>query len=270
MMSWIQTIAATLLLAAIPPLDTSQEVRLESAQDGATTVNEAAFYALLENAEQWPSGETAGAIVPDFHAMRDDPAGHRGQLTLIEGRALGMLPEHGWARSGWEQVRGVILRIDDGADDYKPTADEMVIVYLVDPPDAVRYNQPVRLVARFHKIVRYAPREGEGSRPYLSFVGREVAWMGERPATGISMGFAVMLLVLIIIGMILLFWRIWLLNRSSAQAKRTTAYLAEKRRLRQQEDVDELDEVVEQSYLPEDPVDALDTLKRRHREEDQD
>ena len=46
--------AAPLLLAAgIPRLDESQRVRLETADQGSQTVDEAAFYALLENAPFW-------------------------------------------------------------------------------------------------------------------------------------------------------------------------------------------------------------------------
>lgn len=270
------------LLTAIPPLDDSQTARLEAAADGTGTVDEAAFYALLENAREWPESAAAGAMVPDYTAIRDDPEAHRGQLFLLEGRVQYMLPETRWSRSGWEQVRGLVIRIDDRPDGEHAAVEDLVIVHLIDPPTLtaslhgdvpIEFNQPVRVVARFHKTVNYPRRRGEGDAAYLNFVGQEVAWMGEREGSGPGAGFAFLLLALALIGLVFLIFRVRNFNRVSLERHRTAEYLAEKRARRQQEAQGhadgEADHEEVEPPLPEDPIEALEALKRQHREEDE-
>lgn len=266
--SALPTLALLAFFAAIPPLNDSQQTRLETADDGARTVDEAAFYALLENAEQWPQDVAAGAIVPDFQAIRDDPAAHRGQLFLIEGRTIALLPEHDWSRSGWGSVRGLAIRID--SDDDPPVADDIIIVHLIDPPDEVSPGQPIRLVARFHKVVRYERLRNEGRAPYLNFVGRGVLSLGRPQSSGNGVVLTVLLLVFAFLGIVFLIWRVRAFKRDAQKPTRTAVYMAEKRQRRAVEQPPEdIDQAIEESNLPDDPADALDAMNRRRENPDE-
>lgn len=276
-------LAMMTLLATIPPLDESQRARLESAADRSSTVDEAAFYALLENARDWPEGREAGARVPDYQQMREDPDAWRGELVLIEGRLQSLFPERRWSRSGWEAVRALVLRVDDEPNDVEPTFEDLVIVHLVNPPELtptqhsgvfLEHNYPVRLVARFHKIVHYdRPRaEGAGEAPYLSFVGNGVSWMGQPEDNDRGMMLAMALLGGLLIALLFLLWRIRAFStRDRNQPSKMEIYLAEKRARRAAvesggDDEEDIDEIVERSNTPDDPADALEYLKRRRRE----
>jgi hypothetical protein len=263
------------------PLTESQLVRLETADDGSATVDEAGLYALLENAADWSTTE-AGAVVPSYDAIRRDPQAWRGTRCLIEGTAYRVLrPKLG--RSGWEKVQGVVVRIDHSRAD--PVAQDFVIVYLTDPPawswPNTRYERegipfrepaPVRLVARFLKTTTDVTQGSKGRPPeekmYLAFVGRSAAFSAVAPAgrRGPVPGLP-LLAVLAVAALVFLIWRLKSLGQGVNRRSRLRDYL-EQRQERRVARGEEEPAVGDEEELPGNPAEALDTLADKRRVED--
>lgn len=267
------------LLVAAAPLTDSQQARLDNADDASATVDEAAFYALLENASEWSPGE-AGATIPDYGDMQRNPADWRGRLCLIEGVLLSRLPEQKLARGGWEQVRGIVIQVAGFDKPRKQIGPEdMVIVYLTDPPALnppkiqldpnmlAETGSKIRMVARFFKVLNEKNTRNE-SRLYLTFVGKSVAKL-EREASSSSQYLPLILAAFIIIGGYAL---IRILRKGKglfAAPNQLAEHIARKRAEREAQGASEIEPEEENLDLPENPVDALDTLATKHRENDQ-
>lgn len=269
---------ACLSLAASPPdphpLDAGQFARLETADDGSATVEEAALYALLENAAEATESQ-AGAVVPNYNLIRRDPAAWRGTRCLIEGTiALVMHPD--LSREGWEKVEGVVVRVDHSRE--PPVAEDFVIVFVTDPPRWTWWNRDaglpqeqgtrVRLVGRFYKIAELATRGSADREPdkrsYLTFVARslgDVQSAAAQPAVTLR---NLPLFLLIAVAAAYLFWRLRAFGRRSTNSQ-VSEYV---QRRRQQRAVSNTDTPEAQSDLPDNPLDALDALAEKHASEE--
>jgi hypothetical protein len=188
------------LLAAASPLTDSQKARLDGATDGSGTIDDAALYALLENARESPPGE-AGAVVPDYEAIARDPDEWRGRLCLIEGSLELAFGDPKLARPGWDQARALMLR---------PAAGSPIYVFLVEPPMLTpgrliverpdEFGAKVRVAARFHKLLEEIARDGS-MRRYPVFVGRKVTLLetaGPAVTGGGSLATTIVLIFLVV------------------------------------------------------------------------
>ncbi|MBI1369815.1 MAG: hypothetical protein GC162_14310 [Planctomycetes bacterium] len=269
--------AAAVLMGAAPLTD-SQKTRLDTAADGSATVDEAALYALLENAAT-SDGSEAGATIPDYAQMMDSPAEWRGKLCLIEGVLLAEEPRAELSREGWDKVRSLIVQVRGF--DKKPgdlTAEDMAIVYLTDPPDlhapVLQLNRnmlaetgsKVRVAARFYKVLNEKNIKGEG-RLYLTFVGKKLAVMNAAERSYSPY------LIAVVIGAMAMFlgWMLVRLFRRGRDALLTPPQRWEEYRQKKEEarkaaasaSADEADAEPE-IELPENPADALDVLAQHH------
>lgn len=279
-MRYLLFIPLLALLLGAAPLTESQQTRLETADDASATVDEAAFYALLENAAKWESGE-AGATIPDYADILQNPAEWRGKLCLIEGVLLSRLPEQKFARSGWEHVRGLVIQIA-GFD--KPrkqiSPDDMIIVYLTDPPELhapkialdpnmlAETGSNIRLAARFFKVVTEKNTRDE-SRLYLTFVGQHVAKL-ERNASSSSHFVPLIIAAFALLAGYFIFRILRKGKGMLATSNQLAEHIAKKRAEREARDEGEIEPEDEDIDLPENPVDALDTLANKHREREND
>ncbi len=235
-MSWVGVILG-IALAAIEPLTNDQRVRLATAFDGRDH-QEAAFVALVENVRLWTPGVDDAPIRlrPNLTAMLGDPEAYRGSLCQIAGRVQQQTP----LSALYEGVTEWFIRDESG----RP-----ILVYVVghegDP--TIGDGQAVVIHARFYKRVDDIARDGV-SRSYPAFVGA----LPSRPvATDAALGG---LLVVVIPVVVLLV--IFLLLMLYVRRNRT------ERRLRRPV-IGERPEVDESPALPDDPIDALDEMRRR-------
>lgn len=243
-------------LLAVPPLTQGEQSQLEAASDYAL-LDEAALYPLLNNAMAWEMGDESGAAIPHYAPIRQMPANHRGLLYLIEGklarrRSMGQL-----ARPGpWDgKLEQWVVR-------WGKTADEVAVVYLVDPPQTVRPNRNVRLVARFYKIWQHSDTQGEPSN-FLTFVGRSTS-MIRRDNGGQSISTSVLFVIVLALLAGYFFLRSKVLRRGTISSRHLSIT---RRRQHSEERRGESEEEESNDLLPEDPGDALAELERR-REQD--
>ena len=246
---------ATLL--AVPPLTQGERGQLEAALDYAFLLDEAALYPLLKNAMAWEVGDESGAAIPQYAPIRQMPASHRGLLYLIEGKLARRQPVGKLARSGpWDG------KLEQWVIQWGKTADEVAVVYLVAPPQTVRLNRNVRLVARFYKIWQYHDTQGEPSN-FLAFVGRSTS-MVRQDNGGQSISTSVLFVIVLALLVVYFVLRSKVLRRgriSSTHSPITRRWQhREDRRVESEEDESG-------DLLPKDPGDALAELGRR-REQD--
>ncbi len=238
-------------------LTESQKQRLMNARDRSTTVDEPAFFALLENARQALT-EQEKELTQMLKGMRENPSQWRGAELVITGTLdhaeVEPVPLQ---QSGWEKVRLWYVRLPNG---------EPAMVYLTDPPDIGKlfgvikgWKRPVKIPVRFYKLLTRAGRDGT-TRDYLVFVGKgdspyveEAAatpWQAYFISAAALGGFAFYML-----------WRIRRMRRPVAERPSIADRLTEIRdkragRLGEGEDED-VDETIE---LPADPAAALEAL----------
>jgi len=185
-MSFFSAITICVALHAVPPLSDDQRVQLTTAGDFSPRFDEAALYPLLQNASLWQLGDETGAMIPDYPDLLTNPGDHRGRLFLIEGLFAGV-PEGESLKIGpltrpgpWDDKLkwwGIVVDQD---------RDDVVIVYLLDPPAPPRAGAKVRLVARFYKPWNDFDRQ-QPPQPtsYLTFVGQSVTILaGSTDASG--------------------------------------------------------------------------------------
>lgn len=160
-----------LLCQSVVPLSPAQHVQLNSATDFTGRFDEAALYPLLHNAWEWQDQREAGAVVPDYGAMRQAPNDYRGHLCLIEGLFAGV-PKGGslkvapLSRAGpWDD------RLEQWGIVVDQEKDRVAVVYLVSPPPPPAAGTPVRLVARFYKVLADTDLRGQPT-DFLTFVGK--------------------------------------------------------------------------------------------------
>ncbi len=235
-MSWAGVILG-IALAAIEPLTDDQRVRLATAFDGRDH-QEAAFVALVENVVLWTPGvgDSPIRMQPDLTAMLGDPESYRGSLCQIAGRVQQQTP----LSALYEGVTEWFVRDESG----RP-----ILVYVVghegDP--TIGDGQAVVLHARFYKRVDDIARDGV-SRSYPAFVG---AWPRRPVAADAALG-GVLVVVVPIAVLLVIFLLLMLYVRRNRTERRVGRPV-----------VGERHEVDESPALPDDPVDALNEMRRR-------
>lgn len=268
----------TLSLPAATPLTESQRIRLGTADDASPTVDEAAFYALLENVADAPLTK-AGSVIPDYAALRKTPADHRGDVVYIEARFITAHEPLELSREGFDGVRAFVVQIANLDKQFAElTADDMALVYLTDPPalsePQLRMNQymydqtgaTVTLPARFYKVVAEPTREGK-TKTFLAFVGHTAEFTGVEtgrmdPAVRNTILFAVGIAALLLYW----FWRVATIRRRrSGKATQVEQYrLRRAERQRERDTEDDEAEYDEPDDLPDDPIAAMQALKDKH------
>lgn len=260
----------TAVLAAAPPLTAPQQQQLATAHDQQADTDEGALYPLLENALTWPDHVEAGATIPDYAAIEQDPAAHRGQLFFIQGKLRRTKPIGKLALPGpWEG------RLSEWAIQYGSEAEQMLIVNLVDPPEPPRDGSEVKLAARFYKLWPTTNKFGS-PKVFLVFVGKDAQVLGVKPSVGGSAAVKslVLVLVLVVFG---LFWIIRRTPKMSLNPKPTQRQMLRRQAMEQRESQRELamnvsagkqvdDEPFDSADapLPADPAQALAQLQDRH------
>lgn len=257
----------TAMLATAPPLTAPQQQQLSTAHDQHADTDEAAIYPLLENALTWPDHVEAGATIPDYKAIQEDPATYRGQLFFIQGKLRRVKSIGRLALPGpWEGS------LSEWAIQYGEDADQMLIVNLVNPPASPRDGTQVKLAARFYKRWPTTNKFGQ-PKTFLVFVGKDAEVLGIKPAIGGSAAIKslVLVLVLVVFG---LFWIIrrtpkMSFNPNPTQRQLLRRQAREQRELesnppaapQQADDAFEPDDVT----LPTDSAQALSTLNELHK-----
>lgn len=250
-------IAITAAITAIAPLTGPQRTQLATATDHTAQIDEAALYPLLNNALTWEPGDEAGATIPDYNALRADPAAHRGALFLIEGDFAGgpQIKIGPLSRRGlWDDSLEQWVIVTDRA------ADEVAVVYLTDPPPQPLAGTPIRVVARFYKILDDFDRSNPPKpTQYLTFIGRSVSDATTTAAsTSNTSTTAPVLLVFMLAGA-------WYLARKKLKATRlATANLGKRSR---RSSTDNAPFTTHETNVPKDPVAALSALAA-HRDDD--
>jgi hypothetical protein len=265
----------------IVPLSPSEATRLETTTQRSLTVDEAAFYALLENAAKWPEKATpqsAGdeeVVFAPFGKIKAEPQNWQGRLVMIEGKLEAVLPPRRLSRQGWERVEGLIIR---------PEGAQPIIVYLTHPPLLERDHEgsqyvsqrgaQVKLVARFFKLVEHPNRNDEPTL-YPVFVGRDASGI-EADTSVVPQGFGIIPLAgLGIAGCIfLLYFRVRRMKRGQSATHLTLAEYKrqrlERRKLREASEGGDDDSSAQDEApidLPKDPAQALNALTQRHDDE---
>ena len=181
---WLLILSLVLSLpaAGLPPLTDAQREQLATA-DESQKPDQPALYALLPNVLEWDRSEAArgyvpGAAVPDFEALWTDPQTERGELFVIEGtyagrqRSMQLLRPGPWGEALTEW--GVVVGGRHGGGGVASGAEQVVIVYLVDPSGQIEpppAGAKVRLAARFYSL--WSDQDAQGhAQVYPVFVGR--------------------------------------------------------------------------------------------------
>lgn len=247
------------VLAVVPALLPQQQTQLATATDFTDRFDEAALYPLLHNAVQWRAGDEAGAMVPDYGQLLASPQSGRGQLFLIEGQFNGQ-PRliSNLSRPGpWDGKlqQWVVLLSRDPKD--------VAVVYLVDPPravaDAPRPGTPVRLVARFFKVLRDRNLDGQ-TTDFLIFVGKTATLSQGAAGSGPSAptGRPILLAVVAAAGLWFIFRKMIRIQPTRAQERHKRLSKPASRRVVKESSVEA------SLPLPSDPAEALSVLEAEH------
>lgn len=208
---------------------------------------------LLDHASQWEGDLEPGSTVPDYDAIRSDPAAARGERFLLEGTLETLGPPHLFESSTdpYDGIRPWHVRTERGG---------VVIVYLTDPPAlevrreeqdhqiTAQRGRSVRVVARFFKLVRQTSVGGD-AQSYPVFVGRS-AEFGGKPGPAGGWGTVTPVVVLLVV---LLFGAYFVIRLALSRSGRR-AY-ANRGSGGSGEVVDN------RTDLPDDPAKALDALE---------
>lgn len=259
----MHTLLAGLLalqLLAVPPLSHEQQAQLETAKDNIASLDEGALYPLLLNAMDWPPGDEAGAMVPDYQAILENPADARGRLYLVEGAFYRARSVRNLARPGpWDPMLQEWSISPDGK------GEQFVVVYMVhgQPENELpRIRQQVRLAGRFYKVWLSKDYNQE-LKPYLVFVGQSARII--RP-TGGSAGLGsnmpsptwIAVFVLAVSFAVVSLWR-FLNNRELARERRSRLEPIPEPEPQAVEEEDN------EPPLPDDPVKAMEEMERRRK-----
>jgi hypothetical protein len=168
-MSGLALMLTAVLAAGFPPLADSQQRQLAAAVDGSRAWDRGPLYPLLDNAMRWQPGQLAGATVPDYAALRQNPGQHRGAVFLIEGdfvrrRRLPLSRSGPWG----DAVTEWAIRIGE-----EPDA-RYVIVFFADPDQTLPHptrGTAVRVAGRFYKLWASKTKVGQ-RKTWLTFVAR--------------------------------------------------------------------------------------------------
>ncbi len=235
-MSWSGVILG-ITLAAIEPLTDDQRVRLATAFDGRDH-QEAAFVALVENVRLWTPGvgDSPIRLQPNLTAMLGDPEAYRGSLCQITGRVQQQTP----LSALYKGVTEWFVRDESG---------RAILVYVVGHEDdpAIGDGQAVVLHARFYKRVDDIARDGV-SRRYPAFVG---AWPSRPVAADAALGGVLVVVIPVAVLLVIFLLLLLYVRRNRAERRLGRSVIGER------------PEVDESPALPDDPVDALDEMRRR-------
>lgn len=276
MIGWL--VLPACFTAAAPELSDADRQRLV---DG-TTDNDAqldqqdGLYVLLRNASSWQgddfSGDAGAAVAPppDYDFIKDKPGQARGNVYLIEG----WLAQHDRFPTNDNHDRDQLVRAGDPA--WGDQVTRWTIATAKGDPDStiiVLFNDPraqmadpgkqaiIKVAARFYKLWTIPSANGKPFT-YAVFVGGAAEEVQASAASGggMSMGTIVLAVVAAVGAFFIL--RIVLNRMNNGGRQRTSELLAARRRERELlEDEEEIDE-----DLPEDPIEALDVLSKRHGE----
>ena len=250
------------MVQAVAPLTDAQRAQLDTAGDYSSVLDEGALYPLLKDAAGWREGDEAGATVPDYAAIREQPAKHRGTLFLIEGAFQRAISAGKYARPGpWDgRAQQWVVKWGDNFED-------VAVIELVTPPPPPKYGQRVRLVARFYKVWNEKDQTGKEAS-FLTFVGNTAAVTsggsagvsdrGGEPTWWVAGG---------LVAAVGLGW--FMMKRLKRMGSNAPIRPSEALRHRRQQRGDDFetheppnDEAPD--LLPHDPADALAELSRRH------
>ena len=263
------SLALTFVLAATP-LTEADRAALAEVTDDSPRLQQSGFFRLLENALSATPGDERGAVIRSMPDLLGDPAAHRGELVLLEGVFAGRSQQVELVRPGpWgEAVTEWVLVVDAGVEGTYED-DEVAVVYLVtpagvSPPATPRKGQPIRLAARFYKVLRAPDLQGQPTR-FPTFVAPSppagATAAAFRPAGRSLDGPMIALLLGLVVGMVgLLFW----LRRRVREVRDTPPV---RRRPASEPAVasseeDDPDEPA--PPLPDDPSEALERLRADH------
>ena len=251
------------VLAAVPPLSDAERRQLDSASDGSPRLDEGALYPLVRNALEWKQGESVRAHVnPDYARFHDEPAAHRGELYLLEGKFAGRAVRFGLQRSGpWgDALTEWVLIVNEDPE-------RVAVVFLVDPEGELKANPPrpgqsVRVPARFYKVWQAPDLKGRKTS-FLTFVGRWPEKQGGGDAFTPSMGIPEMvgLTLLLAAALAFILWRSRGISLRARPLPRQSARAEARQRGEDAEATDTFE--TDDEPLPTDPADALGELSRR-------
>lgn len=246
------------LALAIPPLTKAEKAQLQATGDRDSRIEAGELYPLLNNAVKWKLGDESGAQIPDYNALFESPADYRGELFLIEGLFNGedSVRTMDTARDGpWTGKLEQWMIANNAA------GDAPLVIYLVNPPPRPEKGAEIRLVGRFYKIWRTKVKNEDGQADYLTFIGHSAAVTGYAPPTDRGSPMTVMFAVVfaMIVAFVFLRMRMSKMGGSSKVEQAATRILRERRGGEEEVEIDDT--------LPENPVEALDELKRRHETE---
>ena len=249
---YVALVALWAAVGAVTPLTPAQQTQLDTAGDFTGQFDEGALYPLLQNAWEWQNSDEAGAVIPDYAAIRQSPAEYRGQLFLIEGRFAGRSKKIEYlARPGpWDdKLREWVVVVDS-------SKDEVAVAYLTHPPVVPTAGARVRLAVRFYKALSDKDINGKPT-DYLLFVGHSATVVDAgRGVGGAGSGSRPLVLVLAILA------AGWYLLRRALRAK---PLRADQRRVSQADiDAEQVMDEETELELPDDPAQALDVLKHQH------
>ncbi len=220
---WSLLLLGSLALAA-PPLSDAQQQQLATAADHSPVFEEAALYALLTHVATWPAADddrgTAGAMSLRDVLPLDEPANHRGELFVIEGRLAAIPRPFGTlSRLGpWDQRLRQWPILVEGVD-ASSQSEAVVLVYLLDnpaPADLPAVGTHVRAIARFYKLWTSPDLEGR-ERNYLTFVGRRAQWQ-PHAALGVGRLMTPLLIAVTLLLTAYIVLRQWLRHRGARHA----------------------------------------------------
>lgn len=278
---WVTAFSAN----AAPELSEADRQRLAegtSDQDGMLDEQDG-LYVLLRNASQWQgddfSGDAGAAVAPppDYDYIKDNPAEVRGKTFLIEG----WVAKHDRFPTQDNAGRDKLTRSGDPAWGDQVTrwtiatgkgdAGKTIIVLFNDPRAQVLNpgeKAKVKVAARFLKLWTIPSASGTPFT-YPVFVGGAAETIEQPSSVGDDSSMRTLIVGLVLVGGVAFFVvRFMLAKRNGPSGSQLSLRLEEIRqhRERYEEESDEDDEADED--LPEDPIQALDTLRQRHQETD--
>jgi len=250
MAAWACVLLTVLAAGGFPPLEQAQRQQLATASDGSAQWDEGALYPLLANALKWEPGERAGARVPDWDQLRNQPPAHRGDALLVEGQTADRRRRLRLSRSGpWGEAVTEWIVLPRGAN-------QPIVVLLADPANAAPdpgHRQNVTLIGRFYKLWQSENLAGK-PRQYPVVVARTGQLERQSPA-GPAPGLGAFLAALLALTAVFAVLA-WQARRAKARAPapRGSGGAADRRQARAAHRPDD---------LPDDPAEALARLRRR-------
>ena len=252
----------------VPPLTESQRRMLAETGDTANQpveeseearpipmpLEQPGLYALLNNAMAWEPGDERGAALPDYEALYESPAEHRGEVILIEGELLRSTTLEVDRSGPWgERITEWVVEI--GRDPL-----DSVVLLLPDPEgEAARAKAgtAVRVPARFYMAQRLQLAGGDRRwSVFLTFVGptpREI----ETGEAGTPWQQPLLIFALVFLGMAILY----ILRKAMSPQPRPLQRRHREYEGRRDDLVTQTNEQAQQGDpLPEDPADAMDRL----------